>query len=261
LGWQDWIVSAFGGLPINLTLGAGAVPMVFSNPPVPWPVNSQTGGSGESQEKFIFDYNFDTQAPQIFESAPGYPQSPMDFMAGVSLNLTPFASHGGKLIIYDSVNDGIFSGVDVVDWYNAMNYAQFGTAADFARLFLVPNMAHCGGGPATSDFSANALTAITNWVENGVAPAQIVAKFDGTASPFTANGADPNHLFAPGVTTHFPAGPEGGTRPLCPYPQQTRYNGSGKTNDAANFSCVTVQPAQPVKAVYLPSADNSASHH
>jgi Tannase and feruloyl esterase len=163
----------------------------------------------------------------------------MEFMTGVSLNLAPFAFRGGKMIIYDSVNDGIFSGVDLVNWYNAMNRAQFGQASNFARLFLVPNMAHCGGGPATSDFAANTLSAITDWVENGAAPTQIVAANHSSSSPFTAGGADPHHLFAPGVTTNFPAN---GTRPICPYPHQTRYKGSGATNEGANFTCVYQQP-------------------
>lgn len=239
LGFQGWNVSAFGGLPANLSLGAGAVPMVFHNPPTVTPVNSATGAAGESQEKVIFNYDFDRDAPTIFASAPGYPESPMEFMTGVSLNLAPFALHGGKMIIYDGVNDGIFSGVDLVNWYNAMNRAEFGQARNFARLFMIPNMAHCGGGPATSDFAANTLSAITDWVENGVAPAQIVAANHNPSSPFTAGGVDPNHLFAPGVTSNFPAN---GTRPICPYPQQTRFKGSGATNAAANFTCVSEQP-------------------
>lgn len=238
-GFQAWDVTLGGGLPLNLSLGAGAVPMVFHNPPIVTPVNSTMGAAGESQEKVIFDYNFETDAPTIFASAPGYPESPMEFMTGVSLNLAPFAFHGGKMIIYDSVNDGIFSGVDLVNWYNAMDRAQFGLAQSFARLFMVPNMAHCGGGPATSDFAANTLSAITDWVEMGVAPVQIVAANQNSSSPFTANGIDPNHLFAPGVTKNFPAN---GTRPICPYPQQTRYRGSGATNDAANFTCVYERP-------------------
>ena len=84
----------------------------------------------------IFDYNFDTDASTIFASVRGYPESPMEFMTGVSLNLAPFAFRGGKMIIYDSVNDGIFSSVDLVNWYNAMDRAQFGQASNFARLFL-----------------------------------------------------------------------------------------------------------------------------
>jgi feruloyl esterase len=239
LGFQGWDLTLGGGLPLNLSLGAGAVAMVFHNPPIVTPVNSSTGAGGESQEKVIFDYNFNTDAPTIFASSKGYPESPMQFMTGVSLDLGPFASRGGKMIIYDGVNDGIFSGVDLVNWYNAMNIAQHGIADGFARLFMVPNFAHCGGGPATSDFAANTLTAITNWVEGGVAPTHIIAANHNSSSPFTAGGIDPNHLFAPGVTTNFPAN---GTRPICPYPQQTRYKGSGATNDAANFTCVYQWP-------------------
>ena len=90
--------------------------MVFHNPPIVTPVNSSTGAAGELQEKVIFDYDFDTDAPTIFASVPGYRESPMEFMTGVSLNLAPFAFHGGKMIIYDGVNDEIFSGVDLVNW-------------------------------------------------------------------------------------------------------------------------------------------------
>jgi Tannase and feruloyl esterase len=77
----------------------------------------------------------------------------MEFMTGVSLDLFPFMHHGGKLIIYNSVNDRIFSGVDIVDWYEAMNRTMGGNADGFARLFMVPDMAHCGGGPATNSFA------------------------------------------------------------------------------------------------------------
>jgi hypothetical protein len=238
LGFAAWNVTAFGGLPANLTLGGGSIPMVFHNPPIVTPVNSTTGATGASQEKVVFNYNFDTDAPTIFASVRGYPESPMEFMTGVSLDLAPFARRGGKMVIYSGVNDGVFSGVDVINWYNAMDRAQFGQARSFARLFMVPNMAHCGGGPATNDFTANTLTAITNWVEKGDAPGQIIAANHSASSPFTAGGADPNNLFAPGVTSNFPAG---GTRPLCPYPEQTRYR-SGATNDAASFYCAYVRP-------------------
>ena len=93
-----------------------------------------------------------------------------------------------------------------------------------------PNMGHCGGGPATNSFNANMLAAITDWVESGVAPDQIVAANTSKTSPFPSGG-----IFDPRVAQNFPTG---GTRPLCPYPQLTRYKGSGATNDAANFACV-----------------------
>jgi feruloyl esterase len=178
----------------------------------------------------MFHFNFDTDAPKIFAKTKAYPQSSMDFMTGVSLNLRPFRAHGGKLIISSSVNDGIFSGASIARWYRMMNRHMGGKAAEFARLFMVPNMAHCGGGPATNDFAINELNAITAWVEKGVAPERIVAANHNTASPFPSGG-----LFDFRVAQNFPTG---GTRPLCPYPQTPRYTGSGMTNDAANFVCI-----------------------
>jgi hypothetical protein len=34
-------------------------------------------------------------------------------------------------------------------------------------------------------------------------------------------------------------------RPVCVYPKQARYNGSGDINVAANFNCVMPGPEQP----------------
>lgn len=231
-GWSAWNVAFFGppnaNTAINLTLGAGAVPMIFTNPPAVTPVAGPTG-----QEAFIFHYNFDTDAPTIFATTPEYPQSPMEFMtgtpAGASPSLASFRRHGGKLIMYSSVNDGIFSGVDLVTYYKSLNRAM-GSAQDFARLFMIPNMAHCGGGPATNNFSANLLMAITGWVENGAPPDKIIAANTNKSSPFP--GSAP---FDSRVAQNFPTG---GTRPICAFPKQTRYKGTGATNEAANFVCV-----------------------
>ena len=66
---------------------------------------------------------------------------------------SPRLELGGELIISASVNDGIFSGASIARWYRKMNRHMDGDASDFARLFMVPNMAHCGGGPATNDFA------------------------------------------------------------------------------------------------------------
>ena len=83
---------------------------------------------------------------------------------------------------------------------------------DFARLFMVPGMAHCSGGvgPDQND----AVTAVIDWVEKGVAPDSLVAK-----------------KIVNGQVTR--------SRPLCPYPQVARYRGQGSTDDAANFECKT----------------------
>ena len=230
LGWAAWnvVTAPVPGVntAANLTLGAGALPMVFTTPPVVTPVAGSTG-----QEAFIFHYSFDTDAPKIFAETKAYPESSMDFMAAVSTDLQPFRHRGGKLIVSSSVNDGIFSGASIARWYRNMSRHMDGEASDFARLFMVPNMAHCGGGPATNDFAVNELDAITAWVENGLAPDRIVAANHNTSSPFPSTGG----LFDPRIAMHFPAG---GTRPLCAYPRIPKYKGSGMTNDAANFLCV-----------------------
>jgi hypothetical protein len=86
-----------------------------------------------------------------------------------------------------------------------------GKAADIVRVFPVPGMAHCAGGPATDQF--NALEALVKWVEQGVAPEQLIATA-GAASPWP-----------------------GRSRPICAYPKVARYSGQGSLEDAASFRC------------------------
>ena len=85
---------------------------------------------------------------------------------------------------------------------------------DFYRLFVAPGMGHCSGGPGPNTFDA--LTALEQWVEHGVAPDTLIA-------------------------THSTGGTVDRTRPLCPYPQVAQYKGVGSTNDAANFTCKAPQ--------------------
>src|SRR5581483_6713402 len=119
-GWAAWnvVTAPVPGVntAANLTLGAGALPMVFTTPPVVTPVAGPTG-----QEAFVFHYSFDTDAPKIFAETKDYPESAMDFMAAVSTDLRTFKSHGGKLIVSSSVNDGIFSGASIARWYRDMS--------------------------------------------------------------------------------------------------------------------------------------------
>ena len=105
--------------------------------------------------------------------------------------------------------------------HNAVNYYQSVIAeqgsvaetAEFYRLFMAPGMAHCRGGPGPDQFDA--VSAIEQWVEQGVAPDQLVA------SKVTDGEVERS-------------------RPLCPFPQVARYGGTGSPDDAANFACVTL---------------------
>jgi len=54
-----------------------------------------------------------------------------------------------------------------------MNKTMGNNAQPFARLYLVPGMNHCSGGPATDNF--NMLPQLVNWVENRVSPDSVVA--------------------------------------------------------------------------------------
>ena len=192
---------------LNLTLGGGSLPLVFVTPPVPVPVDQLAA--------YVFGFNFDADAPKIYVRTQTYTESSMQFMTARSPDRTAFRQNGGKMILYHGLSDGVFSPLDTIRWYEAVD-RRMGHAEDFIRLFLVPGMGHCSGGPSTDSFSP--FTALVNWVENGVAPDRIIA---------TAPAGTP-----------WP----GRTRPLCAYPTQARYSGNGSIEDAASFVCEA--PAQ-----------------
>ena len=126
-------------------------------------------------------------------------------------NLSTFSGHGGKLIFWHGVSDPWFSVLDTVAYYERMTKANGGSeqVRPWSRLYVVPGMGHCGGGPETLD-SLDALSAIVKWVEQGSAPESL-----------TATG----HAFP------------GRSRPLCAYPMHAHYKGQGNPEDAANFEC------------------------
>ena len=127
-------------------------------------------------------------------------------------NLQAFIAHGGKLIQYHGWSDPQIPPMHSVNYFNNVLEAMGGAGKvhHAYRLFMVPGMQHCGGGPGPNQF--NALAALERWREAGIAPDQIVA------AHVTNNRVDM-------------------TRPLCPYPQVARYTGMGNPNDAANFVC------------------------
>lgn len=126
------------------------------------------------------------------------------------INLRDFRSNGGKVIMTYGWSDQILQPLMGVDYYEQAVTANGPDGEDFMRLFMVPGMTHCAGGPGPDQFDS--VTAIIDWVETGSAPNHIIAsKIDD------------------GKVTR--------TRPLCPFPQVARYDGSGSVDDAANFSC------------------------
>jgi len=145
-------------------------------------------------------------------------------------NLKPFASRGGKLIIYHGWNDAAISPLNSINYYESVESKMGKQDADsFLRLFMVPGMQHCGGGPgpdvfgqmgfsAQNDPQHNLYTALEQWVEKGSAPSTVIA-----TKQTDGGGASAVRM----------------TRPLCAYPEVAKYKGSGDTNDAANFACAS----------------------
>jgi feruloyl esterase len=207
-GWRSWWLGSFASATNNstkLVLAGGALPLDFIAPPAIVPTSGLVD--------YMLAFNLDTDAPKVYERGGIYTQSPAQFMFADSTSLSVFRDRGGKMIMYHGGSDTSFSVKDTMDYYDALDATNAGKAADFVRLFVVPGMNHCSGGPATDQFDT--LSPLVDWVEKGIAPDSIVA----TAS-------NPGYFNAAART-----------RPLCPYPKQSRYMGSGDINTASNFTC------------------------
>lgn len=136
-------------------------------------------------------------------------------------DLSAFRAAGGKLIIWQGWADQAISPYGTIDYYTAMTKDMGGLAATqrFARLFMLPGVNHCGGGQAPNQIDM--IDPVLAWVEHGQAPASVIATETSTTSPATVVR----------------------TRPVYPYPEVARYNGTGSINLAANFHGVV--PATP----------------
>ncbi len=215
--WRFWKLESgippWGGLPLIATLGAGSLSYIFTTPP------TETAGSPESLIAFLTEFNFDTDAPGIYATDDTFTESAMEFMTPPDVDdpmLSDFYESGGRMIIYHGQSDGVFSVNDTVNWYENLSANYDGDASDFVRLFTVPGMNHCSGGPTTDQFDA--LTALMNWVEGDSAPAQIIASVN-PANPELPEEWSPAR-----------------TRPLCPYPMIASYT-EGDIESAASFVC------------------------
>ena len=121
--------------------------------------------------------------------------------------------NNGKLILYHGWSDPGCHAEPTVDYYKDVVTTTFGgnieTARDHSRLFMVPGMGHCGGGPGPNRWDK--LKPLVDWVENGNAPGFVVA-------------------------THSTDGVVDNERRVCAYPELAVYTGPvGGENDPANW--------------------------
>jgi feruloyl esterase len=175
-------------------------------------------GGAHNFENFDFHNDVDTVDDQLAK-----------VLNADSSDLGEFRQHGGRLILYHGWADPLIPSQTSINYFNALvendgggfqrvGFDRDGTLSktqSYARLFMVPGMFHCSGGPGPNVFDA--LTPLVTWVEKGTAPETIVAtKFVNDTPPAIEM-----------------------TRPLCVFPKVAKYNGSGSTSLAQNFSCVT----------------------
>jgi len=184
-------------------------------------------------------FNWTTLTTASF--ATGFRQSQAKFHAVIGTDdpdLMAFHAHGGKMITYHGWTDQAIPPKGSIDYFNRVVAANGGLkrVREFDRLFMVPGMDHCLGGagadnfgqqhfvPVSLDPEHDAVLALQQWVERDIAPDMLIATTDEEHA-----AQNPTH-------------PEAFTRPLCPYPEEAQYKGTGDPNDAANFVCVGRRP-------------------
>jgi feruloyl esterase len=131
-------------------------------------------------------------------------------MLDQSPDLSGFMARGGKLLLAHGLHDVLVSSRATAEYYERL-VQQYGQRQvdRFARYYEVPGYGHA----VSSQFNAtwDSLTALDQWVEQGLAPANQV--------------------------TRDTVGVPGRTRPLCDYPAWPRYKGAGDVNSADSFEC------------------------
>jgi len=206
-------------------------------PALPTALNSPYWVFGNEFDPLTFDFDHDMDTLDDAMAAR---------LNANTVDLEEFRSHGGKLILYHGFADPQVPTLNTVAYYERLIISQtrrgrhdkgereegLRRTEEFARLFLAPGVGHCGGGagPDTID----TLDPLVQWVEQGIAPDQIIAS-----------------KVVNGVTTF--------TRPVCPYPALPRYKGVGDSTKASSFVCADDgdrDDNQPPAPKYLNDEDN-----
>jgi len=190
-GWEAWITGRANAY------GPGAPSLHFA--------------FGTQIFKYLFfdDPEWD-YASYDFSSWVADTQDAAGILNATDTNLTPFETAGGKLILWTGWSDAAITALGTIGYFEAVQ-KKHGDASSFSRLFLLPGVGHCGGGPGPDE--VNWLAAIQQWVEEGEPPTQLMA---------TKRGED---------------GQVEIQRPTCAYPARAVYTGVGDGTGPESFRC------------------------
>ena len=199
-GWGAWITGDAPEKSLMFVFGTQFFKnMVYSNPD--WQFRA---------------FNADSDGPAAEQRMGRY-------LNATNPDLSAFEKRGGKLILFHGWSDAAIPALNSIHYYDTV-VAKMGAqrASNFVRLYMVPGMQHCGGGAGPDDFGQGRTpegdrfhsvdTALEAWVEQGAAPASLIA------AKHRQGAADK-------------------TRPLCAWPATAKYKGAGSTDDAADFLC------------------------
>lgn len=172
--WRSWWLgspSATANNAIKLSFVSAISVLYTSAPKVPV--------ADSDALPFSLAYDFDTDPAKIYGTSapgvtPGYRPSSASMYSTDATDLSPFKRRGGKLMVYHGGADSSVSLNDTLRWYEGVARQMGGSAQDFARMYVVPGMNHCRGGPATDSFDM--LPQLVQWVEAGTAPDSVLAK-------------------------------------------------------------------------------------
>ncbi|OUM07926.1 tannase [Pseudomonas syringae] len=159
-------------------------------------------------------------------------------------DLSPFASRGGKLILWHGWADPNVSPLNTLAYHEAVE-AKMGKARteSFERLYMLPGVYHCGSGEGPS--VVDLLTPMMAWVEGGRAPNAIVAR---QAWPDkTAKDRPRTQQPLPTFLVNENIANRGRTRRVFPYPFMAEYDHKGYSRSANRY-----QRAEPLTTEKTP---------